>query len=179
MNVSMRIRTTILLTLAAIVVLVAGCGDEITGPTSRKPAVEPPVEEIKTPVKMQITGVTFRKWPAKKDSGDDWDWDPFNATPRQPDLYGKLGNHVTTTVNNASQSRDYAVSWDGRSYCRANYVDYFIFFIYDEDGTSADDLVSQYAFTPRDYYRRDNATTFTVTLADPSMQVELRGTWIY
>ena len=186
MKKNWRIKQLALLLCLPLAIVIAGCGDDPFTPTPEE-NIEPPAPEIKTPIKMKINSVQILDYPAKKTNGDDWDWDPFSTGPRRPDIYCQFGNHETNTAKNLPRpTGNVTVKFEG-GYCRANLVksgggiERYWINMYDEDGTSADDVVDSVSLVPYYLYKRDNATTFDFVLDGiyTDRTLRINGEWLY
>lgn len=153
---------------------------------------EPDPVLIKTPRYMRIENISVRHFPKNKSNGDTWDWDPFSATERKPDLYvvlGRSGSYIPVFFSDMRKNATYtstyvfteaASSDDGELPHAVPYAQTWKVSLIDKDGFANDnDKMGSVTFRPSSIYKDDNATNFDKTITNGDIKVRLRGAWIY
>jgi len=171
-------RSTLLIAILPAMIL-TGCGED--SPVAPTMEDNGPVAEVKIPKTLRLSSVKVKSLPARNSSGGPWDtYNPLAPSTQYPDVFVKLGNYETNSVNNTN-SVDATLSFKpGEGGMSISPTASYTLKVYDEDDLSADDLMSSVSFKPYDYYNRNNETTAAFVLnASNGVSIACKGTWIY
>lgn len=170
---------------AIVFIFVVGCSSNSpTAPADKEP-------EINTPKTLIIQKIVVTGFPSKKTNGDNWDWDPFSAGPRRPDIFVTLGEKNASgefrsiTKDNASSGSNYNLSKQAGSSKKSlpyqlNYKDSYTFVLRDDDGLLGSESMGSKTIYPSDLYRNDNATNFSTTITGShGVKISITGVWTY
>jgi len=161
--------------LAAIAIVGAGCsGDDSPMGVDAANNETPPPVVIKTPKTVIIDEIKVTRFSAKRANGDDWDWDPFSAGPRRPDIRVSLQRSGYTpaynsdTRDNAYYNRSYkftepASVYDGHLPHSFSYGTAYKVYLVDDD-FGGDETMHSATVKGSALYGKDNATSFTKTI---------------
>lgn len=175
--------------LAALVMLVAGCGKSPTAPQADAP--DPPPVEVAKPVAAVIQAISVTKFPGKKSDGSDWDVSLLAAS-RRPDPYVILQipsivtEYVSNVETNAVSGRTYTFTkpysaFDGSLPARIVYDNRHRIYVMDKDVGGDDDQMGWITVNLPNAYHNDNSVVLDYTFTDSSRRLSVRivGEWRY
>lgn len=167
--------------------LLVGCSSSDSNPMDPGDGngAEPPVEEIKKPVKVTISSIQVTRT-------QDKEWDPSELIKswKKADLFVKMGlsggnvDYESNVVNNVGASGKYTFTnrrgLTGKELPLTYlYVDQIRIELWDNDVVGDDDM-GHVTFTGSSLYNNDEATTFSKTLyGNKSSRIVVRGTFKY
>ncbi len=179
------------LTMAAMAILLVGAigCSQSSNPMGDNGQAPPPPVEIKTPQALIITSIKVTGF-ASKNNGDNWDWDPFSAKKRRPDIYVQLqqSGHFPLYVSDERADAYYNKSYtftkpasvnDGHLPREIPYGRTMAVFLVDDD-FGGNQTMGSVTFRPSGLYKHDNANSISAALTGSnSVKMVIAGTWKY
>lgn len=177
--------------IAAIAVLMLGaigCSQSSNPMGNDTGEVAPPVQ-IKTPKALIITSIKVTGF-SSTNSGKDWDWDPFSATKRRPDIYvqlqrtGYLPIYTSDSRADAYYNKSYTFTkpasvYDGHLPREIPYTELWNVYLVDDD-FGGNQTIGSISFRPSSLYANDNASSVSKTVSGSnSVKIVINGTWKY
>ncbi len=151
--------------------------------------------EIKTPKTMSLTKIILTRFPSVKSNGEKWDYHVFSNSPtRRPDIYVELYKSGSSNYLYKSDTKEDAIletSYSSYSFNKAgstngkslpqslSYNQLYKIKIFDDDGLSSNDSMSEFSIKASSYYNDDNATHLYKTLTVGSYTLKIEGRWNY
>ena len=149
--------------------------------------------EVNTPRAFRVERIVVTDFPGTQTDGSTWDWDPFSAGPRRPDIYVQFQDparglpgvlFVSEVHDDASASRDYtfdeAASFNDPGVpFTANYGTPYTLSLVDDD-VGGNTTMVQASVRLSSLYALDNATSDALTVrGDRGFTAVLHGNWLY
>ena len=183
-NTSMMIAAIAILMVSAI-----GCSQSSNPMGDDKGEVTPPPVEIKAPKALIITSIKVTGFNSKN-SDKDWDWDPFSAAKRRPDIYvqlqrtGYLPIYTSDSRTDAYHNKSYTFTkpasiYDGHLPREIPYTQLWKVFLVDDD-FGGNQTIGSISFRPSSLYNNDNASSTAKTVKGSNgVKIVINGTWKY
>ena len=182
---SKRILPPAFLTIAAAALL-AGCGKS---PTAPEAAALPPAPVIHTPSRFLLQEIVLRKFPAKTQSGEDWDYSLI-ASARRPDIYvyvhrtGQLPLYESDERTDATSGNVYHFTRGYGTQDLPTYVPYtnaYRIYVMDSDVGGDHDTIGWITLNLPAIYPNDNSYEVDHVFKDSGnrIEVEVKGQWDY
>ena len=179
-----------LMIAAAAILMVGAIGcSQSSNPISDNGQPTPPPVEIKTPQSLIITSIKVTRF-ASTNNGDNWDWDPFSAAKRRPDIYVQLqqSGHFPLYISDERADAYYNHSYtftkaasvnDGYLPREIPYGQTMAIFLVDDD-FGGNQSMGSVTFRPNRLYQHDNANSISATVTGSnSIKMVINGTWKY
>lgn len=150
---------------------------------------------INNPVYLKLTNIKLSRFPLQKSNGDKWDYHVFaNSPTRRPDIFVELVKSGSTNILYKSDTKEDAIletAYDSYSFYRSGDKDgrslpislemdqTYQIQLYDDDGLTSNDKMTEFSFKGSNYYNNDNAEYVFETFTSGSYTLEIVGRWVY
>jgi hypothetical protein len=191
----MKTHINILILVFFTILLFIGCSKNSNPLDPNDPGNGNTEPEIKKPVYLKLTNIELSRFPSQKSNGDKWDYHVFpNSPTRRPDIYVELIKSGSTNILFKSDTKEDAIlenAYDSYSFNKAGEKNgrslplslemdqTFKIMIYDDDGLTNNDKMTEFSFKGSNYYKNDNADFVFNTFTSGSYTLKIEGMWVY
>jgi hypothetical protein len=191
----MKKQLNIIISLCVLILLFIGCSENSNPLEPNEPGGGNTDPDIKNPVYLKLTNIKLSRFPAQKSNGDKWDYHVFpNSPTRRPDIYVELVKSGSTNILYKSDTKEDAIletAYDSYSFNRAgdkdgkslpislNVDQTYNIKLFDDDGFSSNDKMTEFSFNGFNLYKNDNAEFAFHTFTSGSYTLKIEGRWVY